>query len=173
MQIRLIGAMSAVNKGVGFKNTIPWKQKADMNRFRDITQEDGVMIMGFNTFKSFGGHVLPKRIHIVLTDVLQESTDERVVYASSMSEAIEKGKEFIQIGKGKNIAIIGGPGVWKEGSLYADVLNLSYIKTDESIQFDAFFPDIDMTGWKEVKRESFEKDSKNDFDYEFVDYVRG
>lgn len=172
MHIRIIGAMSESNKGVGFKNTIPWKQKADMNRFRDITQEDGVIIMGFNTFKSFGGFVLPKRMHIVLTDIPQESTDERVIFASNMSEAIEKGKECIQIGKGKNIAIIGGPGVWKEGILYADVLTLSYIKTDESVQFDAFFPDIDMTGWKEVNRESFSKDSENDFDYEFVDYVR-
>ncbi len=172
MQIRIIGAMSAVNKGVGFKNTLPWKQKADMDRFRDITQDDGVIIMGLNTFKSFKGYVLPKRIHIVLTDVPQESTDERVICASNMSEAIEKGKEMVSIGKGKNIAIIGGPGVWKEGSLYADVLTLSYIKTDESVEFDAFFPEIDMTGWKEVKRECFEKDSVNDFDYEFVDYVR-
>jgi len=172
MQIRLIGAMSSVNRGVGFKNTIPWKQRADMNRFRDITQEDGIMIMGFNTFKSFDGYVLPKRIHIVLTDVPQESLDERVVYASNMSEAIKKGKEFVGIGKGKNISIIGGPGVWKEGSLFADVMNLSYIKTDESVQLDVFFPDIDMSGWKEVKREGFEKDSDNDFDYEFVDYVK-
>lgn len=172
MQIRIIGAMSESNKGVGFQNKIPWKQKADMNRFKEITQDDGIIIMGSNTFKSFNGYVLPKRIHIVLTRTPQDSTDERVVYASNMSEAIEKGKEYISLGRGKNISIIGGPSVWNEGSLYADVLNLSYIKTDENVQFDAFFPEIDMTGWKEVKRESFEKDSENDFDYEFVDYVR-
>lgn len=172
MQIRLIGAMSESNRGVGFQNAIPWKQKGDMNRFKEITQDDGIIIMGSNTFKSFNGYVLPKRIHIVLSRTPQESSNERIVYVSNMSEAIQKGKEYINIEKGKSISIIGGPSVWKEGSLYADVMNLSYIKTGESVQFDTYFPDMDMTGWREVKRESFKKDSENDFDYEFVDYVR-
>lgn len=172
MSIRIIGAMSLKEHGVGFQNIIPWKQKADMDRFKKITQEDGVIIMGSNTFASFKGYVLPKRIHIVLTSKTIISEDERVVYVSSMREAIKKGNMCVQEGKAKGISIIGGYGVWKEGLQYSDILNISYINTDSFIKFDTFFPDIDVNIWKEIQRENFSKDSDNQFDYSFVNYVR-
>lgn len=172
MTIRIIGAMSDREHGVGFQNTITWKQKADMDRFKMITQEDGVIIMGSKTFDSFKGYVLPKRIHIVLTSKDIVSQDERVVYVTSMEKAIELGKKLVLEGKGKGLSIIGGPRVWQEGFDYADVLQLSYIHTDDSIQFDVFFPAINMSVWKEVKRESFVKNEENQFNYDFVDYIK-
>lgn len=172
MVIRIIAAISEKEHGVGFKNTIPWKQKADMDRFKKTTQEDGVIIMGSNTFTSFKGYILPKRIHIVLTSKDVVSEDDRVVYVSSMHEAIEKGKVYVHEGKAKGISIIGGPRVWKEGFEYAETLNISYIHTDTSVQFDTFFPDIEGSMWKEVKRDSFAKNEENQFNYDFVDYIK-
>jgi dihydrofolate reductase len=172
MIIRIIGAMSKKDHGVGFQNTIPWKQKGDMDRFKKITQEDGVIIMGSRTFDSFHGYVLPKRMHIVLSRDEKISTDERVVYVTSMDEAIELGRRLVSEVRGKGISIIGGSQIWKEGFAYADVLSLSYIDTDESVVYDTFFPDIDMSVWKEGAREKFTKDENNQFDYEFVEYIK-
>jgi dihydrofolate reductase len=171
MQIRLIGAMSERERGVGFQGAIPWKQKNDMQRFKEITTEDGIMVMGLNTFNSFNGYVLPKRIHIVLTSKYFISENENTVYVKNMDEAIRVGKDLIAAGKGKGISIIGGNRVWSEGVHFANELNLTHIKT-EGIEFDVFFPEIDLSEWKEVKRESFERGEGNDFEYEFVDYVR-
>lgn len=172
MQIRLIAGMSTKEKGVGFQNTIPWKQSADMNRFKQLTTEDGIMILGSNTFKSFNGYVLPGRIHIVLTSTPVPSEDERVMYVGSMEEAISVAKDLIDQGKGKAVSVIGGARVWKDGVEHADVLNLTFVDTDESVQFDTFFPELDMGQWKEVSREIFLKDEKNMFTFTFVDYVR-
>jgi dihydrofolate reductase len=100
------------------------------------------------------------------------STDERVVYVTSMDEAIALGRRLVSEGKGKGISIIGGSQIWKEGFAYADVLSLSYIDTDESVMYDTFFPDMDMNIWKEGGREKFSKDENNQFDYEFVEYIK-
>lgn len=172
MSICIIGAMSEKEHGVGFQNTIPWKQKADMDRFKNITQKDGIIILGLNTMNSFNGYVLPKRIHIVLTHIPMVSTDERIIYANSMFEAVEIGKKLIVEEKGKGISIIGGARVWAEGMHVADILHTTYVQTDETIQFDTFFPEIDMNMWVEKSREMFPADEKNQFAYAFVDYIR-
>lgn len=39
-------------------------------------------------------------------------------------------------------------------------------------QADAFFPTVSPEEWKEVSRESHEKDEKHDYNYSFVDYVK-
>ncbi len=172
MQIRLIAGMSTKEKGVGFQNTIPWKQFADMQRFKQLTTEDGIMILGSNTFKSFNGYVLPGRIHIVLTSKPIPSDNERVIYVGGMEEAISVAKDLIDAGKGKAVSIIGGTRVWKDGAEYADILSLTFVDTDETVQFDTFFPEIDMSVWKEVSRESFQQDEKNMFTFTFVEYAR-
>jgi hypothetical protein len=38
--------------------------------------------------------------------------------------------------------------------------------------YDTFFPDMDMNIWKEGGREKFSKDENNQFDYEFVEYIK-
>lgn len=172
MNIRLIAAMSDKNKGVGFKNTIPWKQKDDMDKFKRLSTTDGIIIMGSNTFRSFNGYILPNRIHIVLTRTLTPSSDERVIYVQSMEDAIQKGKELVALGKGKGISIIGGVSVWKEGVAHANLMHLGYIDTDAAVEFDTFFPDIDMSEWREVARASFLKNENNSFDSVLVDYER-
>lgn len=172
MIIRIIAAISDTEHGVGFQNTIPWKQKSDMKRFKEITEDDGVIIMGSKTYASFNGYILPKRIHIVLTSKGVVSTDERVVYVHHMSDAIDLGKRLVSEGKGKAISIIGGTQIWKEGLLYANTLTLSYIHTDPSVQFDTFFPEIDMSTWREMMRASHVHNEENQFDCDFVDYTK-
>ena len=59
------------NRGIGFKNKLPWKLSSDMNRFKNLTIGDGnnAVIMGRNTWESLPQKFkpLPKRSNIVLS----------------------------------------------------------------------------------------------------------
>ena len=59
------------NRGIGFKNTLPWKLSLDMNRFKKLTigNKNNAVIMGRNTWESLPLKYkpLPKRTNIILT----------------------------------------------------------------------------------------------------------
>jgi dihydrofolate reductase len=65
--MQAIAAMD-LNRGIGYKGTIPWKLSADMKFFKEMTSgrdQGGFLAMGRNTFKSVGD--LPKRFTYVVT----------------------------------------------------------------------------------------------------------
>ena len=57
------------NRGIGFKNQLPWKLKNEMQYFQKLTTGNGnnAVVMGKNTWNSLPKKPLPKRFHIVLT----------------------------------------------------------------------------------------------------------
>lgn len=59
-----------LNKLVGRGNTLPWNIREDLLNFKKTTTSNkngNIIVMGFNTLKSFKGRVLPDRVNVVIS----------------------------------------------------------------------------------------------------------
>ncbi|VAW79159.1 Dihydrofolate reductase, partial [hydrothermal vent metagenome] len=64
------------------------------------------------------------------------------------------------------VMVIGGEKLYQQVLDRADRLYLTLVKSD--VEGDTWFPEFDLTQWREVQREAHSRDDKNEFDYEFV-----
>ena len=118
------------NHGIGLNNSIPWHNKGDMKRFKEITMFYGVVVMGYNTYKSLPfKDGLPNRKNIVLTTrnipntintCFVNSFDEALMYAEFIFE--EKGILDSAI-----LYVIGGGQIYKLSEPYIDFIDITYI----------------------------------------------
>lgn len=161
-KIAIIAAL-ADDGAIGLKNKLPWHLPADLKKFKELTTGHAV-IMGKRTFESLPNGPLPNRKNVVLTSMLTEGVVEGYFEADSLEDAFE-------ICSGQDVVyIIGGAAVYKQCFEYADELFLTYIHSN--FQADTYFPEINMGDWKEIKREDFEPDAKNQYPYSFVKYIK-
>jgi len=160
--ITIIAAI-AKNNALGKNNDLIWHLPADLKRFKNITSGHHIL-MGRNTFESIG-KPLPNRTTIIITRNKDYYKDGCLI-AHSLEEAIELASSEEQI------FIIGGAQIYKETLVkdLADQLDITVVH--QEFEADAFFPEIDLNLWKEIERENFKADEKNDFDYSFVTYKR-
>lgn len=160
--ITIIAAI-AKNNALGKNNDLIWHLPADLKRFKKITSGHHIL-MGRNTFESIG-KPLPNRTTIIITRNKNYFKDGCLI-ANSLEQAIELAKEE------EEIFIIGGAQIYKETMAkdLADQLDITLVH--QEFEADAFFPEIDKEIWKEVAREDFVADKKNNFDYSFVSYKK-
>ncbi len=168
--ISLIVAMDK-NRAIGKKGALPWKLSADLKKFKEVTSGHSI-IMGRKTYDSIG-RALPKRTNIVITrspGLLGGSTSKLgdVHQVSNLMEAI--GMASFNEG-GEEIFIIGGGEIFKEAIEMADRLYVTEVDTAVK-DADVFFPEIYDNIWKEISRVHYQRDAKNEFDYNFVMYER-
>lgn len=152
------------NNELGKNNDLIWYLPADLKRFKKVTSGHPI-IMGRNTFESIG-KPLPNRTSIIITRNNDYFVDGCLI-ANSIEKAIELAKEI-----NDQIFIIGGAQIYKqtlENNL-ADRLDVTLVH--EEFEADVFFPEIDLTVWKEVSREDFKADEKNKYDYSFVSFEK-
>ena len=152
--ISLIVAKSKHNV-IGDKGRIPWHIPNDLKRFKELTTGKTV-IMGRKTFESLPEEYkpLPNRVNIVLSTDKTYQTNCCIV-TDDLKKALRKA------GSDKEVFIIGGEQVYKEGLRYADKIYVTEV--DGEFKGDTYFPILNKN-WKEVKRE--EKEG-----YRFIDYV--
>ncbi len=156
--ISMISAM-AENRVIGYKNTLPWHLPADFTWFKEKTKGKTV-VMGLNTFKSIGEKPLPNRKHIILHHDANYVLPENCVLATSLSQALELGKDE------EELMICGGASIYTQFLPHANRLYLTYI--DHTFEGDTYFPEFNMAEWKEVSRENHQPDEKNKYNYSFV-----
>lgn len=159
MAISLIVA-AAENQVIGKDNALLWHLSADLKRFKALTTGHPV-IMGRKTFESIG-KPLPNRKNIVISRSLPAIEGCEVV--ASVGDALAA------VTPGADAFIIGGGSVYEALWHVADRLYLTVVKTE--LEGDTFIPEIKPEEWKEVRREDFDADEKNEFGYSFIDYVR-
>jgi dihydrofolate reductase len=163
MIISIIAAMSK-NNVIGFKNKLPWKLPADLNRFKKITMGRPI-IMGQKTFQSIG-KPLPGRINIVLTrDPNFYYNDCFVVH--SIEESLDTAFRFAE---SDEVMICGGESVYKQFLPLAEKMYLTLIEKD--FTGDAFFPDFNYREWEEVEKIENKPDEKNPYKYFFITLIR-
>lgn len=153
----------AKNNIIGKNNQLLWKLPDDLKRFKQMTTGH-VIIMGRKTFESLG-KVLPNRKHIILTQNPDfKVEDERVEVVHSMLQI----QEYIE-DKNENF-VIGGAMIYNLLMPYVQKMYVTEIKKD--FEGDAFFPKIDETVWKEIRKEKAPEDEKNHLEYEYITYER-
>ncbi len=144
------------NLAIGKDNTLVWRQSADLKRFKELTTGHTV-VMGRKTYESIG-KPLPNRRNIVITR--QDIKIDGVEIVNSI-EDIRNIKE--------DVFIIGGGEIYKSCLILADRIFATEINCE--IEADTWFPKID-DNWVEEGREYGTSDSKNEYNYIFINYVR-
>lgn len=156
----------ADNNAIGKDNDLLWHLPADMKYFRNTTMGHFV-VMGRRTLESFD-KPLPGRTSICITRNKDYRAEGCLIFHSIM-DAVHLAKEHKQ----EEVFILGGAEIYKQ-ALDMDLIDRMYI-TEVKATFedaDAFFPKVDYSRWKEVKREEYEADDKNKYPYAFVVYEK-
>ena len=108
------------------KGTIPWRHKADMKRFKELTTNHTV-IMGRLTYESMG-RLLPNRRNIVVTGNVYEGVET----AKSLKEAIDKSEGLVWL--------IGGAGIYREGMAFVDEIDITIVPETINNPTAIYFP---------------------------------
>ena len=159
MKISLIAAF-AEEGVIGKDGKIPWTLKEDLKHFRNQTEGCSV-VMGRKTYESIG-RPLPNRLNIVMTKNPKGLAEVKEV--NNRKEALEKASSYSD-----EIFIIGGEKIYEEFLPFATKMYLT--KIDIKVKGDAFFPNWNLSEWKELSRQD-KKDLDQDIEYCFIEYKR-
>ena len=160
MSINIIAAV-AENRAIGLNNKLLYWLPNDLKRFKSLTTGHTI-VMGRRTFESLPKGALPNRRNIVLSR--SKRTFPGCDHYASLEEALS------HCAPDEDIYIIGGASIYKQAIAIADRLCLTEVHNTPE-EADTFFPPYD--DWHEESRERHGADERHQFDYDFVDYVRG
>jgi len=159
-EITIIAAV-ARNGVIGRDNGLPWRLKADLQRFRALTMGHP-LLMGRKTWESLG-RPLPGRRNIVISRNPNFQADGAEVFPSAAA-ALEA------VGGDAKVFVIGGADVYRQLMPCADRLMLTEVWAE--VDGDAHFPPIDSMQFIEERREAHDADADNEHDFDFVEYRR-
>jgi len=152
---------------IGVNNDLPWKLKKDLQHFSTYTQNKAI-VMGRKTFESIG-RPLPNRKNIVISSSLESQEGLEVV--PNLNQAIEVASQWNKDNlAGEEIVLIGGGYVFEESKNIVNKLVLTRVECE--INGDVFYPQIDLSDWKEISQESFKRDSENEYDFRIETLVK-
>lgn len=146
-------------RGIGVNNTLPWHLPEDLAHFKKTTSGHPI-IMGRKTFDSIG-RPLPNRRNIVITRNPGWKHDG-VDAVPSLNAAIASAGDA-------EAFIIGGAQIF--GEALPQVSRLIVTEIDANFDCDTFFPQIDLSQWQEVARETHES-AKTGLHFAYVTYQR-
>ncbi|MDC1042758.1 dihydrofolate reductase [Gammaproteobacteria bacterium] len=152
---------------IGVNNELPWKLKKDLQHFSAYTQNKAI-VMGRKTFESIG-RPLPNRKNIVISSWLESQEGLEVV--SNLNQAIEVASQWNKDNSTEEeIVLIGGGYVFKESKNIVNKLVLTRVECE--IDGDVFYPEIDLSHWKEISKKSYKQDSENEYDFKIETFVK-
>ena len=161
MKLSLIVALDR-NHAIGKGNALPWRLSDDLKRFKALTLGKPVL-MGRKTAESLG-RALPGRRNLVLTRSGNAPFAGMEAFAT-LESALESAEEA------EEICVIGGGEIFAMALPIATRMHLTWVDTAIT-GVDVFFPRFDPAQWREVSRESCAADARNEYAFEFVDYLR-
>ncbi len=157
----------AENGVIGRNNEIPWRLKADMQRFKALTLGKPI-VMGRKTFLSLK-RPLPGRTNIVMTRDASFTAPGAVV-TTSLAAALEVARGDALRRAVSEIAVIGGADIYAQWLDHADRLEITEVHAhpDGDTRFGAPDPAI----WREVSRERHAAAAGDSADYSYVTWRR-
>ena len=160
MKFNIIVAFSK-NRGIGFKNNLPWSIRSDLIKFRRFTIGEGnnAIIMGKNTWESLPHSPLSSRDNLILSKTLsidKEIFNEKLNknYVSKTFNSIENILDYCQDRNYDNVWIIGGSQIYNQ-FLETNLLTISEIYVtyiDAEFECDSFFPVLEHTKYRSVEQ---------------------
>lgn len=160
--LSIIAAISE-NNVIGKDNKLLWHLPEDLKRFKELTT-DHTIIMGRKTFESLG-MVLPDRKHIILTRDMSYNIDSHWV---KVIHGLDELEEYIN--DEEEHFVIGGALIYNQ--LISKAQKMYITKIHKTFEGDAYFPKINEEEWKIIEKIPGKEDGENDFEYEFLTYVR-
>jgi dihydrofolate reductase len=143
---------------IGRNNQLPWHQRADLQRFKRITQGH-VMIMGRKTYESIG-KPLPGRVNIVLTREPEPDRansfwqrDETIMLHTYSLENAMFFADVLSFKRGRSdIFVIGGSQIFSQFNKLFNKVYLTEILTNDRQPNDAIFDfKFDRRQWQEIE----------------------
>ena len=148
---------------IGKDNDLIWHLSDDLKRFKSLTSGHHI-IMGRKTFESFP-KPLPNRTHVVITRQEKYKVPNGIVVVNSLEDALDTSRNDPQP------FIIGGGEIYKQALPLADKIELTRVHaTFEGA--DTFFPELNLTQWKEVAKTYHEKNEKHNYAFSFITYQK-
>ena len=151
------------DNAIGKDNDLIWHLSDDLKRFKKLTSGHCI-IMGRKTFESFP-KPLPNRTHIVITRQDKYQVPNGVIVVNSLDDALDAARSDSQP------FIIGGGEIYKQALPLADKLELTRVHATFD-GADTFFPELNLSQWKEVSNTHHEKDEKHNYPFSFITYLK-
>lgn len=169
MNVDIVLVFAVAENGViGHNNTIPWRLKSDMQRFKALTIGKPI-IMGRKTFESFPRRPLPGRTNIVVSRNADYTAEGAVVARSfDAARAIATGDALRR--SGAEIAIIGGADIYAQWMPHANRLEVTEVHASPA--GDTTLPPIDLNAWEETTRVRHPAAGEDSVDFSYVTYCR-
>ena len=152
------------NNVIGKDNSLIYKIKKDLKRFKEITQNHTI-VMGRKTFESLP-FILPNRHSIVLTTNRNfEINHKDVEIIHNIDEVINRYENSLE-----EVFVIGGEEIYT--LLLPHCKKLYLTKIHSLVEGDAYFPNINYDNWNlsYLKKNIIDKDLNLKFDFE--NYIR-
>jgi dihydrofolate reductase len=152
---------------IGRNNEIPWRLKADMQRFKALTFGKPV-VMGRKTFLTLK-RPLPGRTNIVMTRDAGFSAPGAVV-TTSLAAALEVARGDALRRAVAEIAVIGGADIYAQWLDRAGRLEITEVHAQP--EGDTHFAAPDPASWQETARERHAAAMGDSADYSYVTWRR-
>jgi dihydrofolate reductase len=164
----VIVAAVAANGVIGRDNKIPWHLPSDMKHFRAMTMGKP-LLMGRKTYQSIG-RPLPGRTTIVLSHGATMAAAAGVEVVGDLTTALVLAAKTAKALAADEIILAGGAELF--AALIDRVARLHLTLVELSPVGDTFFPAIDWSLWREVRRERHLPQKGDDAAFIFVDFER-
>jgi dihydrofolate reductase len=165
MQVVLIAAI-ADNGVIGRDNTIPWRIKADMQRFRALTIGKPV-IMGRKNFQSLPKPLVNRTNIVVTRDADFQVSGALVVTSLERAFEVARGDALRRFAT--EIVVIGGTDIYTQCMPLIDRLEITEVHAaiDGDVRFQP-----DLADFEEVARERHTAGEGDTADYSYVTLQR-
>lgn len=163
---KVIIAAKSDNDVIGKNGGLPWHMPADLD-FLSRQIEGCYLLSGRRSFESAQGEEIFRDRPFVIITRQEGYQPEGGKAAHSLAEGIA----IAEADGARRLCILGGGEIYRQALPATDRLIITEVHTVIE-SGDAFFPDINPEHWKEYKRESHKKDSRNPYDFSFVFYTR-
>ncbi|MFI3173813.1 MAG: dihydrofolate reductase [Bacillota bacterium] len=150
--------------GIGYENDLLFPIKKDLQRFKELTTGQ-VVVLGRKTLDSLpNGKPLPNRHHIVLTKNQELQSTEQLTVCHSLDELLIEIKKWEAT---KEVFLIGGGIVY---NLLLPYCSKAYItKIEKKFPADTFFQNLDEdNNW--VLKEQSQKEEERGVGYTYCLY---
>lgn len=147
----------AKNNAIGKNNNLLWHIKEDLVYFKKTTL-GATVVMGRKTFESIG-KPLPGRRNVVVSKTMSEI--EGIEIFRSIDQALGS------CSSNEEVFIIGGGEIYKQSISLVQRIFLTIVDVNIP-DADTFFPELDMSQWREVFREDHSRGVSFEHPFSFI-----
>ncbi len=168
MTLELVAVAAVARNGViGAGDGLPWRIPSDLKRFKALTMGKP-LILGRRTFQSLR-RPLPGREIIVLTGNA-DFAPVGVKTAPTPAAALDLARQAAREMGAEEICIGGGAEVYR--AFLDETARIELTEVALEPEGDTFFPALDLSQWRETRRENRHRSERDEADFAFVTLQR-